>query len=93
MEFDKDGRIILPKKPRKDSKKPTVTFSEKIEKRKSIGVVKEGSNEVLPTVIYKCTKCGHDKAYFWTIQTRASDETETKFFKCVKCSHTSRDYD
>lgn len=35
-----------------------------------------------------CTKCGHDKAEHWSIQTRASDEPETQFFKCKKCGHT-----
>ena|SRR3989338_915619 len=39
-----------------------------------------------------CPKCENRKAYFWMIQTRASDEPETKFLKCVKCNHTWRDY-
>jgi DNA-directed RNA polymerase subunit M len=40
----------------------------------------------------KCKKCGNEDSYFWTVQTRASDESETKFFKCTKCGHTRRDY-
>ncbi|MBI5390135.1 transcription factor S [Candidatus Woesearchaeota archaeon] len=46
----------------------------------------------LPVVDADCTKCSNKKAYFWTIQTRASDEPETKFYRCVKCKHTWRDY-
>ncbi|PIO07920.1 transcription factor S, partial [Candidatus Pacearchaeota archaeon CG10_big_fil_rev_8_21_14_0_10_35_219] len=31
-------------------------------------------------------------AYFWTMQTRAADESETKFYRCTKCDHTWREY-
>ena len=40
----------------------------------------------------ECPKCGHTSAYFWEVQTRASDEPETKFLRCEKCRHTWRDY-
>lgn len=66
--------------------------SEKIEERSEIPVIKKAVGETLPIVNEKCKKCGHEKAYFWTVQTRASDESETKFFKCVKCGETRRDY-
>ena len=46
-----------------------------------------------PLVDRTCPKCSHDKAYFWEIQTRASDEPATQFFKCEKCKHTWRHYD
>jgi DNA-directed RNA polymerase subunit M len=46
----------------------------------------------LPQTSTECPKCKHGKAYFWTVQTRASDEPETKFLKCEKCGHTWRDY-
>ena len=48
--------------------------------------------EVYPLVDEECPECGHDKAYFWEVQTRASDEPATKFFKCGKCKHIWRDY-
>lgn len=67
--------------------------SEKINEKKEIVVVSEKDLEVHPIVEETCKKCGHNKAYFWTMQTRSSDEAETKFFKCVKCAHTWRDYD
>jgi len=48
--------------------------------------------ETFPIVAEKCKVCGNDKAYFWTTQTRAGDEAETKFFKCTKCEKTWREY-
>ena len=48
--------------------------------------------QVLPIVGEKCIKCGNDKAFFWTVQTRSGDEAETKFFKCTKCEYTWREY-
>lgn len=69
-----------------------VTSSEKTEGKKEIVVVSEKDSQINPIVEEQCPKCKHPKAYFWTLQTRASDESETKFFKCVKCGHTRRDY-
>ena len=66
--------------------------SEKIGKREDIGVVSDKDKETLPVVIEKCKKCGNEKAYFWTVQTRSGDESETKFFKCTKCENTWREY-
>ncbi|HKL24115.1 MAG TPA: transcription factor S [Candidatus Nanoarchaeia archaeon] len=66
--------------------------SEKMPERKEVGVVKGKSKEVLPVVNAKCKECGNDRAYFWEVQTRASDESPTKFFKCTKCGTTWRDY-
>lgn len=70
-----------------------LSTSEKVERKNEIPIVKGQLNSTAPIVNEKCPKCGHGKAYFWTMQTRASDESETKFFKCVKCNHTRRDYD
>lgn len=46
----------------------------------------------LPKTKEECPECGHKEAYYWTMQTRAGDEPETKFMKCCKCLHTWRDY-
>jgi len=101
MEFcPKCGAIIIEKRknygcPRcsySSKEKPKLITSEKLEEKKQIAVVKEKEIEVHPIVTNECKKCGHEKAYFWTVQTRASDEAETKFFKCVKCSYTRREY-
>lgn len=68
-----------------------IKTSEKIEEKNKIAVIKKEMN-TFPVVVEKCKKCGNDKAYFWTSQTRAGDEAETKFFKCTKCSNTWRTY-
>jgi len=86
LEFNPDGTIKMPKK---GSKKLVV--SEKAEKREEIAVVKQ-EDEFHPIVDMKCPKCKNKKSYFWTMQTRSSDESETKFYKCVKCKHTWRVY-
>jgi|TARA_Y100000310_G_scaffold321994_1_gene380445 DNA-directed RNA polymerase subunit M len=48
--------------------------------------------ETLPKVNEVCSKCNNKKAYYWTLQTRAADESETRFFECTKCSHRWRVY-
>lgn len=75
------------------TKKGAIELStkEKMEEHKEIGVVKKDF-KLEPVVVEECPKCHHDKAYFWVIQTRGSDESPTKFFKCLKCGHTKRDY-
>lgn len=66
-------------------------LSEKVDKNNEVAVVEEDF-ETDPITEAECKKCGHRKAYFWTVQTRASDEPETKFLKCEKCKHIWRDY-
>jgi DNA-directed RNA polymerase subunit M len=70
----------------------SLKISEKIDERKEVAVVSNKDIQVNPIVEQKCEKCGHNRCYFWTLQTRSSDESETKFFKCVKCGHTWREY-
>ena len=56
-------------------------------------VIEEGLDDSkLPIAKIECGKCLNKEAYFWTKQTRAGDEPETKFLKCTKCKHTWRDY-
>jgi DNA-directed RNA polymerase subunit M len=59
-------------------------------KSNSFDVVSE-HNTTLPMTEEHCPECGHDRAFWWTKQTRASDEPETKFLRCEKCHHTWRD--
>lgn len=101
----KCGSILLPKKEGskkvlvcscgyKTSKLDTVTIKETVEKKeKDVEVVEKSELETLPKTRVSCPKCGNNEAYFWLLQTRAGDESETKFLKCVKCGHTWRDYD
>jgi len=66
-------------------------LKEVVKQEKDIEVI-EDQPEILPETQEECPKCEHKTAYFWTIQTRASDEPETKFLRCKKCKHTWRDY-
>ena len=76
----------------KSEEAESITIKETVEKEKKIEVVEEDKDTAYPLVDQECPKCKHKKAYFWEIQTRASDEPATKFFKCEKCKHTWRDY-
>lgn len=100
MEFcPKCGAVLIQKRKNygcarcdySTKEKLKIKTSEKIEEKTKVAIVKKEMN-TLPIVVEKCKKCGNDKAYFWTIQTRAGDEAETKFFKCTKCDHTWREY-
>ena len=61
------------------------------EKKKEINVVKE-EEKVHPLTDTECPKCGHKRAFYWMVQTRAGDEPETRFYKCEKCKHIWREY-
>ena len=87
-----DDKAICPGCGHKPKKKPKIEASENIEKKDSVAVIKEGDDNTYPIVQIQCPKCDSKKAYFWTTQTRSSDESETKFYKCVKCQHTWRVY-
>jgi len=68
-----------------------IIIKEKVAPAKKIEVI-DKTIETLPKTDIKCPKCGHDKAYYWLVQTRASDEGDTQFFRCVKCNHYWRSY-
>lgn len=59
---------------------------------REVEVVGDEETKTLPLTDAECEKCGHTHAYYWTVQTRASDEPETKFLRCEKCRYTWRDY-
>lgn len=71
----------------------SMKIKEKSEISKIEVVDASAEENTLPKVNIKCPKCGNNEAYFWTVQTRASDEPETKFYRCTKCKHTWRDYE
>ena len=100
MKFcEKCGSICMPKGVNlicmrcnhKQDSDGNLTFKEKIVKKKNVEVIEKEANSY-PLVDQECPKCHHKKAYFWEIQTRASDEPATQFFKCESCSHTWRIY-
>ena len=68
-------------------------ISEKMHEKKKVDIIDKDDYETLPIMDAVCPKCGHNKAYYWLVQTRAGDEPETKFLKCEKCKHVWRDYD
>jgi transcription factor S len=98
----KCGSVLFPKKEK--GKKMLRCSCGYTNKNADVPQVKEAviQNENIPIVDKEiepnpltdadCPRCGHKKAYYWTVQTRAGDEPETKFFKCEKCKHTWRDY-
>ena len=70
---------------------PTITETSKETTR--IEIIDENAEQKnLPLTEEKCMECGHKKAYYFLMQTRSSDEAETKFLKCEKCGHSWRDY-
>jgi len=72
--------------------KAKIKVSEKVKEKNSVAIISEKETQIYPTVEKQCKKCSNNQAYFWTLQTRASDEEETKFFKCTKCEFTWREY-
>lgn len=76
----------------KSKAKGKIEVSESIEIAPEIGVITDSDTDVFPVINGDCPKCNNKEAYFWTSQTRAGDEAETKFFRCTKCKHTWREY-
>jgi len=72
------------------NRKEKAVLSETVGTAEEIPIVEEDDRQ-LPVTDVICPTCGHGKAGFWTAQTRAGDEPETRFFKCLKCGHTWRD--
>ena len=100
--FCKCGSILMPKKENgkvvvkclkcgHEQKDASFEFREKTAKKDEIIIV-DKETETHTVVEAECPKCHNDKAYFWSQQTRASDEPETRFYKCVKCRYTWREY-
>ncbi|MBI4143776.1 transcription factor S [Candidatus Woesearchaeota archaeon] len=95
----KCGSILLPKFDKKvmacscgytSKDKAIIHTVLKPDVEKKEGAIKE--QESLPLTEAECSKCHHPHAYWWTKQTRAGDEPETRFFKCEQCKHTWREY-
>lgn len=87
-----DGKAACAGCGHKVKKKLKIEASEKITQHETVAVIKEDAENTYPIVEIDCPKCKNKKAFFWTSQTRSSDESETKFYKCSKCKHTWRKY-
>jgi len=90
--IEKSKNFGCPRCNYKAKSKIKIETSEKIELKPQIGIIKDKDTDVFPVANAICPKCSNSEAYFWTSQTRAGDEAETKFFKCTKCKHTWREY-
>ncbi|NWF94883.1 MAG: transcription factor S [Candidatus Thorarchaeota archaeon] len=55
-------------------------------------VVVEDDGIPMPITKATCPKCNNTEAYYWTVQTRRSDEGATEFYRCTKCKTTWRNY-
>ncbi len=75
-----------------DEKVEHATIRETVADKKKMDIIDEDAEQHLPLTDEKCPKCGHGKAYYWMTQTRAADESPTKFLRCQECRHTWRDY-
>ncbi len=90
--LDEKGRSACASCGYKHKGKLKIQFSQDVKKSNTVAVIDEKKLNTYPEVEIKCPKCKNKKAYFWTMQTRASDEAETKFYKCTECEHTWRVY-
>src|SRR3989338_4889581 len=91
--FTKEGQMVMKCNScgfiSKDIKNAKI--SEKVKESKDISVIdKEIETNAICNA--ECRKCGHKKAYYWFMQTRASDEPATQFFKCEKCNNIWKEY-
>lgn len=50
-------------------------------------------SRALPKIEAQCDECDNDEAYYYLQQTRAADESETRFYICTECDNKWRDYD
>lgn len=82
--FNKDGSIKIPTK--------SVKLKEKTHREQKGKGASTSQESTMATVNEDCEKCSNNVAYWWTEQTRSSDEPETQFFRCTKCKHTWREY-
>ena len=73
--------------------KEDILMRENVRVHKKLEIVDDKSKKSLPKTLLDCPKCNYKEAYFWSQQTRASDEPETQFFECVKCTYRWRKYD
>ncbi len=71
----------------------SLKVSQKVERTPRDKIVVIDDDTVpMPKTSASCPKCGHNEAYYWTVQTRRGDEGATEFYRCTKCKTTWRNY-
>ncbi len=92
----KCGNLLLPKEGKMKCSCGYVQEEGKIKDKKKktedVVVMDKKMPDTLPKTKYDCKECRNTEAFFWTVQTRSSDEPETRFYKCTKCSNIAREY-
>jgi len=90
---EKKGAVLVCSSCGFKTKGKDLVIKEKVnlDKRDQIEIV-DKKIETLPKTREECSNCGNMEAYFWTVQTRAGDEGETRFFECTRCRHRWRAY-
>jgi len=99
----KCGGILMPKKEGnkkflactcgfKTKEMSETKLKEVVEEKNKVEVIERSDVESLPIAETECPTCHNRQAYYWLVQTRASDEPETRFFRCTKCKNTWREY-
>jgi len=73
------------------NRKENASISEKGGAKEDVVVITEDDRKLPIATDIDCPKCGATKVGYWTAQTRAGDEAETKFLKCLACGHSWRD--
>jgi transcription factor S len=76
----------------KETSMITEQVKPKQQEERSMETPSASSKITMPTTEAECPKCHNLTAYYWTRQTRAADEGETKFHQCTKCNHKWREY-
>lgn len=71
----------------------TVTSEQEQDERRADEDDDVEQTRALPKTDATCPDCGHERAYAYLQQTRAADESETRFFICVECDNKWRGYD
>lgn len=97
VEFCECGGMLVPSKGGVKCRSCGRSFKKTIKKiktpqKKKDIVIIEDNRPDLPETDNECPKCSNNRAYWWMIQTRSSDEPPTRFYKCTKCKHTWREY-
>ena len=55
--------------------------------KKKEDILRQGQKVKKAIIDEVCPKCGHNKLYYYVMQTRSADEGSTVFYECIKCGY------